>query len=109
MVEKLKAKEQENQALLARLAQLEALAKPAEPVKDPRLDGLFEKISQLESQLKTAGNKHRKGKKSGESTDDGDDTESQSTEDEQESTMTTPSGQTVPLIQKFGNTVGIYA
>ncbi len=93
LVEKLKAKEQENQALLARLAKLEALAKPAEPVKDPRLDGLLDKISQLEDRLKTSGKKRPKGKKSDESDDD-----DESTQDEQDSTITTPSGQTVPLM-----------
>lgn len=59
LVEKLAATERENQALLIRLRQLEAFSKPAESVKDPRLEGLLEKISELEGRLRK---KHPKGK-----------------------------------------------
>jgi len=91
LVEKLAATERENQALLIRLRQLEAFSKPAEPVKDPRLEGLLEKISELEGRLRK---KHPKGKPD---EPEGDDSEGSSECDDESQGITTPSGQTVNI------------
>lgn len=102
LVEKLAATERENQALLIRLRQLEAFSKPAESVKDPRLEGLLEKISELEGRLRK---KHPKGKPD---EPEGDDSEGSSECDDESQGITTPSGQTVPLMHKLVNTVCVY-
>lgn len=109
LVEKLAATERENQALLIRLRQLEveALSKPAEPVKDPRLDGLLEKISHLEDRLKHSKKKRPNGKPD-ESEDNDSDRDSGSDADTEGQGITTPSGQTVPLMHKVVNTICIY-